>query len=262
MDSPDMQLVARETPPGWINLAIGEPEFLQEAMAPLYPKNAPVAEGDLTYPPCDGYGEIRQTLVDQFGRHIVLTNGGKQALAAGMFALRRRFPLEYATAKTPFWPCFPSLAAQGGLRWMSDTNVLSRCKDVLRIWTWPNNPDGTYGSLIDTNQVTLWDAVYASPVYGCKDPWWCPSLTMAKVGSASKLYGLSGLRLGWLQTDDPDVARYAAEYVEITTSGVSVAAQNYFETQGTEPLHCRFSWRARGPWRHVCMVQALASCRF
>src|SRR5262249_10876159 len=69
----------------------------------------------------------------------------------------------------------------------------------------------------------VWDAAYAHGVYGWKGI--VPDHEVA-VWSASKLFGLSGLRVGWLVTKDEDFAKDAARYVEATTSGVSVLPQH------------------------------------
>ena len=88
----------------------------------------------------------------------------------------------------------------------------------LQIRTGPNNPDG---SLVK-EKCDIWDAAYAHEVYG-----WDRTVPDAGISiwSAAKLYGLSGLRIGWLATWDEEVARKAAHYVEITTSGVSLYSQ-------------------------------------
>jgi len=86
--------------------------------------------------------------------------------------------------------------------------------------TSPNNPDGeqTTSPMV----VDILDGVYQHWVYG-----WNGSTVPnhCLVGSASKLLGMSGARVGWLLTDHPELAILARQFVEYTTSGVSVPSQ-------------------------------------
>jgi aspartate/methionine/tyrosine aminotransferase len=88
--------------------------------------------------------------------------------------------------------------------------------------TSPNNPDGRTAAATDTCDV--WDGAYAHSVYGWQKLSHTPNYVVA-IGSAAKLLGLSGLRVGWLATKDKDLAQAARTYVELTTSGVSLASQ-------------------------------------
>jgi aspartate/methionine/tyrosine aminotransferase len=96
---------------------------------------------------------------------------------------------------------------------------------VYGIVTSPNNPDGRQyqPSWGHSHFGLIWDAAYASPAYGWNG-FWTPS--HAKVFSLSKLFGVPGLRVGWVLFDDEAQAADARAYVEVTTSGVNVFAQS------------------------------------
>jgi aspartate/methionine/tyrosine aminotransferase len=88
--------------------------------------------------------------------------------------------------------------------------------------TSPNNPNG-YEAYEEGRLYDVWDAAYASPIYG-----WSGLVPYHRIAvfSAAKLFGLSGLRVGWLVTPDPVLAEKAAAFVESQTSGVAVIAQS------------------------------------
>jgi aspartate/methionine/tyrosine aminotransferase len=233
MKHTDDATVVRKAPPGWLNLAIGEPVLLQEAMASVYP--APAMVGHVGYPPPCGLDEARSAAATMLrastGRNfdakdVVITNGAKQALTVALEVARLR-GCDGATATSPHWPTLRTLANETGLRWGRSI------PKIAEIVVWPNNPTGMAKSCRSERPYTtnvlyrIWDAVYASPLYGfnvAKD--WKP-VADAVVGSMSKSFGLSGIRLGWVAfTEESDVDR-AQEIMENSTSGVSTFSQEY-----------------------------------
>jgi aspartate/methionine/tyrosine aminotransferase len=240
MTEADEIMVARETPPGWHNLAIGEPAFLQEAMNRFFSGTAPVGSAQKTYPPTGGLRSLRERLAERYlgpgplgPDHIVVANGARQALIAAMVAARTvdGKPTK-ALAPSPYWPGFPTLARHANLGWWPDI-VKSELPHLpfVEIVTWPNNPSGESFALLPSTKPNrafrIWDAVYASDVYSYNHI--KPMGVDVRIGSASKEFGLSGLRVGWAIFKDPDLADIAASYVETTTSGVSLPAQYYLE---------------------------------
>lgn len=219
-----MQMVRGEVPGGY-NLAVGEPLFLQEIYGHLYPR---FFNGDTRYPPLGGDQELISRLRQRYGgQHVVITNGAKQALLAGCYALQveRDADIEEAFSfhklyhGAPFWPTYPTIADFSGLGFTSK----DISGDTLNVITAPNNPNGS----ADTEgqfRWHIWDAAYASPVYG-----WDGLVPYHRISvwSAAKLYGISGYRLGWLVTPDAKLASLAAEYVEKTTSGVATPSQAF-----------------------------------
>jgi aspartate/methionine/tyrosine aminotransferase len=95
-------------------------------------------------------------------------------------------------------------------------------KLAVSIITSPNNPDGSEQYFAE-RRYNIWDAAYASPVYGWSGK--APNHDIS-VWSAAKMYGVSGLRVGWLVTNDERIAAQAALYVEKTTSGVANISQS------------------------------------
>lgn len=224
----DMQM-ARRNEPGVINLAVGEPVVvrnrvgkvvLAENMA-LRPLSA------MSYPPAEGLPELRDLLSRLpicKGKHIVVTNGAKQALHAAIFALKglklestlkglRREPLIAASA--PYWPSYPAIAKAQGLVFVGGRGTIGD----IQVNASPNNPTGA----VDLADCDIWDAAYASASYGFDET---VSLgNKISVFSASKMYGLSGARIGWLATSDEELANRAIEFMETASAGVSTVSQ-------------------------------------
>jgi aspartate/methionine/tyrosine aminotransferase len=210
----DLQLV-RGNVEGGYNLAIGEPALLQKWLD--FPKFDHV--GPLSYPTLDG----NQGLLDELrllypnpNRHIVIANGAKQALLAAFYAFQKVTGKTNVFHSAPYWPSYPTLAEMSGMTF--NQNIHDNV--TLEVATAPNNPDGgEYGGVFD-----IWDAAYAHWFYG-----WDGNHIKSRVQvySASKLLGLSGARVGWLVTEDGNLADRARRYVEFTTSGVSTLSQSY-----------------------------------
>lgn len=197
---------------GSFNLNLGEPNFLQECLPDIHQFQH---TGMLRYPNPKGNEELITQLSELYpNNHIIICNGAKQAISAGLFALMFCKNHYSVYAKAPYWPSYPTLAKFVNMTFMpgvyaGGTSIISAS---------PNNPDGEE----DLSYCDIWDRVYASPLYGWsgKEP-----EHLISVGSAAKSYGLSGLRVGWLVTKNDKLAKEAMNYMEMTTTGVSIEAQ-------------------------------------
>jgi hypothetical protein len=101
---PDKALV-RTHGDGRINLAVGEPFFLHAHLGALvedYDEDAPHMP---LYPQYAGQPELLEILRRRHpDHHVVVTNGAKQAILAGLFALRRRSGYSELGHRVPHWP--------------------------------------------------------------------------------------------------------------------------------------------------------------
>jgi len=210
--------MARGNIEGGFNLAVGEPEFLQEQVwfGPLMDFST-----SYPYPTIDGHDALLEELRHLHPGHeiyYVITNGAKQALLAAMYAFTKTARIGEVMHKAPYWPSYPTLAHFSRLGF---TNALDDRAAQLVCTTSPNNPDGR----LDVTHCDIWDAVYAgSHLYGFDGI--KPRYEVA-VYSAAKMLGLSGMRIGWLVTRNKSIAQHAANYVEFTTSGVALPTQAY-----------------------------------
>lgn len=233
MSEADLSMIVRENRFGWYNLAIGEPLFLHEALQPLYPKYSVVNKNAYKYPPSEGLVALREAVVREPGHHlldfdprnVIITAGAKQGLLAAMTGLAAANRLYNIEIRPPFWPSLPGLVRRAELDFYKSVPDYQRHLTAELI-TLPNNPTGVDVKFISTTGMNgvIWDAVYASPLYGDYKP-----ITHADVvvGSFSKIYGLSGIRVGWAAFRNPAAASAASLYTETTTSGVSTVAQAY-----------------------------------
>lgn len=227
MSEADMQLV--RTTDGH-NLAVGEPYFLREALGIAHVMSEKDIVWSLSYPPFKGTSELLKELAWMYpGKHVVITNGAKQGLLAACRALRLKRQSggqPYGTLtlrhQPPYWPTYPTIAELSGMAFEAKPDLLARLRHEVTVLTAPNNPDGRMGYEDSSREWDIWDAVYANFVYG-----WDGIVPPAKISvwSGAKLFGLSGLRVGWLVTGDKELADHASTYVEQTTSGVGSVNQ-------------------------------------
>lgn len=226
-------LMAKATPPGWINLAVGEPGVLQDLFTVHFQHGLRLrTEPYQAYPEPGGLSHLRDELRRYTNQenpyqtpHIVVTNGAKQALLAAYYAYRKLKNLTAFSHRRPAWPSHRTLAELAGythfFSFHPDTVDAKLREHTLIVNTSPNNPDGS----IDKTECDIFDAAYAHAMYGFD---WATDVPKheTSVHSAAKLFGLSGDRIGWLATSNPEIARLASEYVEATTSGVALAVQH------------------------------------
>ena len=208
--SADLQLVRGDV--DGFNLAIGEPVIIQERLMPFI---SPLkVRGNLYYPCLGGETELVETLKKAYlGDYVVVTNGAKQAIEAAFYAFKTLEGREGVYHAPPHWPSYPTLSKNQGLKFSSTPQP-----NYIKVITSPNNPDGHENG----DSADIHDAVYDTEVYGTSS---LCNLAKIKIFSAAKMYGLSGLRVGWAVTADKQFADAMAYYVEITTSGVAVSSQ-------------------------------------
>lgn len=204
---------------GSLDLALGESLFLEEHL--MFVQAAAIG-GPYHHPVPGGEPELLFELQRRHhGMHVVVFNGAKQAISAALTAYAEVYNRTFATHLPPYWPSYRILAAR-------DMPSGLNCRDGLiyapqrgvRIITSPNNPDGSES----TEDCDIWNAVYASPVYGFTSP---PAHWTVAIYSAAKMLGLSGLRVGWAVTSDARLAQSMSSFVERYTSGVCVTAQRH-----------------------------------
>ena len=124
--------------------------MVQEHLDRFYPQAFACAQyrtqKGVSYPTLGGDEGLRDALRAYHLRvhgkhydHVVITTGAKQALLAGIYALREDDLLTSLYHPTPYWPSYPVLAKLSGLDFFTtDAGALS-----LRVATAPNNPNGS-----------------------------------------------------------------------------------------------------------------------
>lgn len=216
--------------PDWIDLSFGEPKVVMNAlfrqlnrfgdpfkMPTLY--DLPKWE----YQPAAGKPDLVKILEEKYDARVVVCNGAKQALAAAMFAFRQH-GASRIYYDSPYYPANPSIASSVGLTW--SPKETAECFLI----TSPNNPDGrNYSNL----ELVSWryagpmihDGAYYTEIYLPEDQMPLP-LGHIQIFSMSKMYGVSGLRVGYAVCHDERYYQDMVNYIEMTTAGVSTASQD------------------------------------
>lgn len=203
---------------GVVNLALGEPGLLQEKLLARLGTVVTGIDWAFEYPQMSG----NQDLLDELkllhpGKHVVVTVGAKQGLLASLWAYNDWIgPFENLRTMKPYWPSYPTIAKLSGMGFSAENPIDGDC---LTVNTFPNNPDG----VMSPYHALIWDAAYAHRIYGFNGP---PPPHGIAVYSAAKLFGLAGSRVGWIVTEERELADRVSKYVELTTSGVANFSQS------------------------------------
>ena len=213
---------------GTIDLAIGESATVRHALASNFDLDSftfKVSNDTATYQPPNGYKPLVDLLETKYNAPIIITNGAKQGLAASFYAFNKMGKTRLGM-RSPYWALIPPLAKIHGLS----------CSDKYDCFLaiTPNNPDGfsysaEYSQYLASYHRSLkipfiHDAAYYSHTY-LPDTYKLLPFGDIQLYSVSKMYGLSGLRLGYIVCRDAAYYNLLREYMEMMTVGVSTTSQ-------------------------------------
>lgn len=243
-----MSALARET--GAINLGQGFPDLPEPAELLAAAQRALVGHSN-QYPPMRGLAELRRAVCDYYRREqalelrdeeVIVTSGATEALAAAILAFVR--PGDEAVV---FQPCYdayiPLIERAGGVArtvplqppgWTLPLDRLEATigpRTRLVILNTPNNPTGTVtdravleaiGELCARHDlVLLCDEVWEGMIFGGRrhvSPLAIPALRerAVKVGSAGKIFSLTGWKIGWAVAAPPLAEAIARQHQFLT----------------------------------------------
>jgi aspartate aminotransferase len=241
-----------------IHLEVGEPDFPTPEHVVEAAHEAALA-GHTRYAPNAGIPELREALADKVTRQngyeahpdqVVVTQGGIQALYLVLRALLE--PGDEVLLPDPAWPNFRMIAHLLGARVLSyplvaEGDFLPRLEDLERLVTprtrailvnSPSNPLGTVvpGELVEAllafaRRQGLWyisdevyDEVVFDDVFVSAGSVADPSDRLVSVYSFSKVYAMTGWRVGYLVAP-PDLAKLLTGMQEPIISCVNTPAQ-------------------------------------
>lgn len=216
--------------PDWIDLSFGEPKIVMNALYRQLnrfgdPFKMPVMNDLLKweYQPAAGKPDLVKILEEKYDAKVVVCNGAKQALACGLYSFAKA-GIRSVHFETPFYPANPSLVESVGLV----RGDIDKADSFLA--TSPNNPDGKNTSAVDILKLqyqkpTIHDAAYYTEVYLPHGEIPLP-LGHIQIFSMSKMYGLSGLRIGYAVCHSEKYYQEMVNYMELSTAGVSTASQD------------------------------------
>jgi N-succinyldiaminopimelate aminotransferase len=257
-----MSARARET--GAINLGQGFPDGPGPADVIAAAAEALSARSN-QYPPSTGLPELRAAVADHYARHqgialdpgseIVVTSGATEALAAAIFALVS--PGDEVVLFQPLYDAYlPLVLRAGGVpklvrlappHWRITADALDAvwsARTKLVILNTPLNPAATLASdaelallaarVAASDAVVISDEVWEHVVFdGCRHRSLLAVPDLAdrtvKIGSAGKIFALTGWKVGWLCAR-PDLARPLArahQFLAFTTPPNLQAAVAY-----------------------------------
>lgn len=248
-----MSALARET--GAINLGQGFPDA-EHAPELLAMAQRALVEKPQQYPPMRGLPELRQAVCQFYAREqglgltpdqVVITSGATEALAASIFAF-----VQTGDEVVLLQPCYdayvPLVERAGGTArmvsltppdWSIPLDALEAAitpRTRMIVVCTPNNPTSTLvpratleqlGALCERHDLLLlcdevWEAMIFTGEAHCS-PLHLASLRerAIKVGSAGKLFSLTGWKLGWAVAAPPLAAMVAGQHQWLTfTSAV------------------------------------------
>jgi len=213
-----------------INLKFGDPVLIRSFIR-NYPR---VVESRMGYTPDDMAKYLRKWIRDYCAshfsityKHIILTHGATGALDIIFHKLN---PDKKIITHALHFDWYDKLAAKHGHDIALTKSFSSLLPDLhnksVYLLDSPCNPWGnvTADHSLDSSAV-LWDSVYASPVYLNSGVFPIPKHEII-IGSFSKMLGLSGLRLGWIGTNNDLLAASYSEIIETTYCGLSAASMS------------------------------------
>ena len=216
--------------PDWIDLSFGEPKVVMNALFRQLnrfgdPFKMPTLYDlpNWEYQPAAGKPDLVKILESKYDAKVVVCNGAKQALAAAMYAFKSH-GFNNLYFDRPYYPANPGLARSVGL--IESDKASADCFLI----TSPNNPDGL--NYTNTELITwryegpmIHDGAYYTDIYLPEGQMTLP-LGDIQIFSMSKMYGVSGLRIGYAVCHNEKYYQAMVNYVEETTAGVSTASQD------------------------------------
>ncbi|MGB7654832.1 MAG: aminotransferase class I/II-fold pyridoxal phosphate-dependent enzyme [Novosphingobium sp.] len=243
-----MSGLAREL--GAINLGQGFPE-MEEPPELIAAAQRALAERSNQYPPMRGLPELRGAICDYYARtqgldfapdNVVVTSGGTEALAASLLALVR--PGDEVVLVQPLYDAYlPLIEWAGGTAkfisltppdWsfpLADLAAAIGPKTRGIVLNTPNNPVGTMlgrgtleaiGVLAQAHDLwVLCDEVWEGMVFDGTphlSPLAVPALAdrAIKIGSAGKIFSMTGWKVGWAVAAPTLAARIAGRHQFLT----------------------------------------------
>jgi len=243
-----MSGLAREL--GAINLGQGFPE-LPEPPELIAAAQRALGERSNQYPPMRGLPELRGAVAGYYARtqgleltadNVIVTSGGTEALAASLFALVA--PGDEVLLVQPLYDAYlPLVQWAGGVakvislvppQWTLPLEALKVAigpKTRGIVLNTPNNPVGTMlsretleaiGALAEAHDLwVLCDEVWEAMVFDGTphvSPLAIPSLAQrsVKVGSAGKIFSMTGWKVGWAVAAPELAARIAGRHQFLT----------------------------------------------
>lgn len=276
-----------------IGFAAGEPDFDTPAHVVEAAARALEDPGNFRYSPAAGLPELREVIAAQTSSrtghevpasHVVVTNGGKQAVYQAFQAIID--PGDEVLLPSPHWTTYPEVirladglpvpvfsGADHGYKVTVD-QLEKACTPRTKalVFVSPSNPTGAVYTPEETRSIGEWalsrriwvvtDEIYKDLVYDDAE---CAGIlkvvpelaeqTLVLDGVA-KSYAMTGWRVGWMVAPS-DVARAVANLQSHLTSNVANVCQQAALAALTGPQDCLEAFRASFDQRRKTLVKGL-----
>jgi len=242
-----------------IHLGIGEPKNKTPITAILGAANK-LNSGDVKYTPTDGTPALKKAIIkyteENYDRvvdpeNIIVTNGAKQSLFNVLFSLVD--PQDEVIIPAPYWVSYPEMVKMAyGIPIIvtpKDGSFYPRMEDILEAVTSytkaiiinsPNNPSGMvypsdfiqeiveycesrgiYLIMDDIYHRLVFDGLNAVPAYRFTDHD-IESTKVIVTNGVSKLYGMTGFRIGWVIANQRLVEVMTNVQAQMTSSPATI----------------------------------------
>ncbi len=222
-------LIRVSLPPGWIDLAVGEAHVVRQALQSTYPISTEGLLENCDYQAPTGFPPLVSLLTKKYKSPVIVTAGAKQGLSA-VFHTIKKMGVKGVAMRCPYWSQMVPALQEAELPWV--TSFDHTIPGYAYLYVGPNNPDGHLLSPEEVGNLAarcrsmkvpfIHDAAYYTEAYTDVSHRVKADFT---IYSASKMYGLSGLRAGYVVCPNEEHLRHLCEYVETTTVGVSLLSQ-------------------------------------
>ena len=227
-------------------------EALRETLGKFLPNNFRTFD-EMGYTPHCG----SETLIEQLKflaqrqsghrpKHLIVTCGATGGINAALSVLKDR-ETQYVVTNKRYFPFYPEIIRINDLVQITNEerkqiSSLGGSDDCfISLIDSPSNPEGLMSPF---KNVDIWDNAYGAFHYSCGIH--VPSKWKIMVGSLSKTLGLSGLRIGWVSTDDDNLAIFLNRYVTYSYCGLSAVSMDISEEILSVLDHSSFEMRAGG----------------
>ncbi len=253
--------ILRERGEAVIHLGIGEPKNKAPIHAILSSASR-LATGDIKYSPTDGIPSLKKAIIryteENYGRlvapeNVIVSSGAKQAIFNVLYTILN--PQDEVILLAPYWVSYPEMVKMvygvPVIVTPEDGSFHPRLADIERaagrstraiIVNSPNNPSGVMysaefiASIVDYCErkgiYLIMDDIYHKLVFDGKRPAAAYKFTdkdledskVIVVNGISKLYGMTGFRIGWVIAPRP-LVQIMTNVQAQTTSCASVVLQ-------------------------------------
>lgn len=216
----------------------GEPYCVREALKDYYKKKMTKAIDidNMHYQLYEGHPDLVEKtraflkkVTDIDYKYIMITSGTTSSLNIVLRSLKKRNGYNKCFTHKYYFPFYPNIVEKNG--YIHETGLYQQHEDQLSelkamaIVDSPSNPMGDLLLYTDIYDNIVWDSVYHNPVFINTIP--VKPDHRVNCGSYSKVFGLTGARIGWIATNNErDFDLYMGENMYENCT-ISYPSQNF-----------------------------------